>query len=472
MGSSMVQQGFRASAPSSEPRRDSSRQLRARDLAIAFLRGQDLPGRRSADGHPVGIQATVATGGGLVDGMDLYAVMDAMVAGPSASDDAFGDDPNREAWREIISMVERKLGFPLEPELFSNMLFVAHLGGERHPDLRAINQVLLETFRDREADGLYHFFASLQFACDIDCTGMAARARIVSGDIDPATEAGASSLRRITSAILRSAAVANVPREKNLTHGKENGPLVQHVFKVYLDDHRTQGPECDRGLKINPVVVSNALYPVLVELKRGLRAPDEIIALREFVEGSAEPRTGEASVAEIVSANVCYATGYLVSGEWREGCRYYPSPDAFLCFFSENLREFPELFEAFGATQAMKTAIHERRVAARSEPATDPTASLNTAFRAIAALNLGIDASPELEQLVARQDPSGAWTDPDCMYSFGSNTSIPVHFRSNLLTTAFAIRALTLDGRPWTTQAAASPTWANPIIERVLHSVL
>lgn len=447
-----------------------SRYVRSRERALAFILSRGIRDKRTADGVAIGIQATIATGGGPLDGLELDTLLDAMVADDrSNASEVFADDPMRDSWRAILSMMEEKLGFPLEPELFSNMLFAAHLGRERGSEVAELAKHLVATFRDREADGLYHFFASMRFACDVDCTAMAARARLATRDIDLSTPAGAAALRRITSAILRSAAVCDVPAEQNLTHGKMNGPLQRHVFKVYLDDHAVQGPECDRGLKNNPVVTANALYPALFELKCGLRDPDESVRLKEFVEGSGVPRTGEARVVDIVSANVCYASRYLLSGEWRRGCRYYPSPDAFLCFYGENVREFPQLFGAFHATRALRDAIEERRRAEKSEPATDPEASLNAAFRAIAATSIGMDASPELDWLVDRQSDSGEWTGPDCIYSFGSSTAIPIHFRSNVLTTGFAARALAMDGAPWVEPESAD--WACPIIERVVREI-
>ena len=423
-------------------RSDSGRDADARTKAIDFIVNRELATRRSADGALVGIQAILARADEPEVVLDLDLFLDAMVVDPEAHDSAFSSDPAREGWRAIANMASEKLGFPLEPELFSNMLFVAHLGRDPDPRIRELCLNLLSTFRDRHVGGLYHFFASLKFACDVDCTAMAARARLASGDIDPATSMGAKELRTITSAILRSAAVRDVESDANMTHGKSNGALSKNVFKVYLDDHLAQPPGCDRGLKINPVVVSNALGPVLLEIKLGLRRLDEVVDLLEYVEGVAEPRTGRATVLEIVAANIAYANAFLFSGEWRDGCRYYPSPDAFLCSYSENLRDYPELFGAFDAVSALREAIEIRRNDAFVDRATDPSSSLNVALRSIAAANANIDASLELDMLAARQDGSGAWSDIDCLYAFGGNTAIPVHFRSPVLTTAFAIRAL------------------------------
>ncbi|NUO52138.1 MAG: hypothetical protein HOV80_25070 [Polyangiaceae bacterium] len=430
---------------------------------------QRLAQRTTRDGRCVGIQATLATGsdGG---GLDLYAVLDGMVGHETTDQEAlFADDPARELWATLGKMIEQKLGFPLEPELFSNMLFVAALGRVADEAVRKQVASLLDTFRDTDVRGLYHFFLSLRFAGDIDCTGVAARARLVSGDIDPGTAAGRAALREVTTTILASAATRTVASSENSTHGKENGDLRRNVFKVYLDDHDRQGPECDRGLKNNPVVTANALFAPLLELKLGLRSPDEVIELKEYVEGEDTPRTASATVAEILTANVLYAIGYLLSGDWRRGCRYYASPDAFLCFLSESIREFPELFDEFGASEAIRAAIEERRHTEGGDVAENPMTSLNVAWRAIAAANVGLDATPELDRLVARQHEDGSWHDPDSLYTFGSNTSITMHFRSTVVTAGFAIRALSQPAERLT--QISSSAWARPLIDGVATAV-
>ncbi len=256
LGDKMAQHAFRLSTTSEETSSRSLRRAAARARAIAFLKDQNLSTRRTADGVPVGIQATIATGQRPVtetgerkrpsdlasgehsidalvppEGLDLYTLLDAMVAHPDTDPNTiFGSDPMRAGFLEIISLVEKKLGFPLEPELFSNMLVGASLGGDTNPDVRSLCHFLLSTFRDLQADGLYHFFVSMQFACDVDCTAMAARARLATGDVDLTTRDGAFELRRITDAILRSASVCDVESWANLTHGKENGSLPGSTF--------------------------------------------------------------------------------------------------------------------------------------------------------------------------------------------------------------------------------------------------
>ena len=345
------------------------------------------------------------------------------------------------------------------------MLFVATLGACGDARLEALCLKLLLTFRDTDADGLYHFFRSLKFACDLDCTGVAARACLVTGDLKLMEPAGVARLRRTASRIYRSAATRSVSAAQNASHGKENGALCKHVFKVYPDDHDVQGPECDRGLKNNPVVVVNALYPVLLELKLGQRALSERVSLCEYVEGQTEPRTAEATVAEVLLANLRYVLQHLTSGDYRDGCRYYASPDIFLCFFSELVRDFPELFEPLGVQKRVGRAIEARRSVRSQDMAHNPFTSLNAALRAVAAANVGVDRSFELELLLRSQGEDGAWNELDSLYTFGSARQI--HFRSPLLTTGFALRAF-LPRPKEPLVPAFRADWAKPLA-RELH---
>ena len=405
-----------------------------------------------ASGHGWGIQANLAAGPGPHEQLDLQQFF----AAPSGA---------QQAGHALAEWAEKKLGFPLEPELFSNMLFVATLGACGDARLEALCQALLLTFRDTDADGLYHFFRSLKFACDLDCTGVAARACLVTGDLKLVEPAGVARLKRTASRIYRSAATRNVSAEQNASHGKDNGALFKNVFKVYPDDHDVQGAECDRGLKNNPVVVVNALYPVLLELKLGQRTLTERVSLCEYVEGQTEPRTAEATVHEVLLANLRYVLQHLISGDYREGCRYYASPDIFLCFFSELIRDFPELFEPLGVHKRVGRAIEGRRGVRSQDMAMNPFTSLNAALRAVAAANVGVDRSFELELLLRSQGDDGAWNELDSLYTFGSARQI--HFRSPLLTTGFALRAF-LPRPKEPLVPAFRGDWAQPLV-RELH---
>lgn len=409
--------------------------------ALDFLVGERLGERRAADGRIVGIQATLATNASGDGALDLYQIIDGLVGDPARAEDVFAADPLRDMWQRIADEVQAKLGFPLEPELFSNMVVVALLGGAAEPQLKPLLTSLLGTFRHSDMRGLYHFFTSLRFAGDTDCTGMAARARLAMGELDPATERGAQDLARICDRLLGSAAVDHLSAEENATYGKDNGALQRHVFKVYLDDHELQGAALDRGLKNNPVVAVNALFPLLVELTLGLRDPHARVVLKEFPGPGAPAREGSATVVEIVARNLAYVVGHLFSGAWRDGCRYYGSPDSYLCFFSDLVREFPEIDELFGVNVWLRAAIVERRSATTTGIA-DPKMALNLALRAIAADNLELDASVERDGLLALQARDGGFHDFSPLYAFGTSHGPRVHFGSVAQTTALALRAL------------------------------
>jgi hypothetical protein len=435
----------------------------ARERAIAFLVSRGIEQRRAADGRTVGIQSTISTS---VDGrhaIDLCKIVDGMVAESQRSAALAANDASHVPWQVIADEVQARLGFPLEPELFSNMLFVAYAGVVDHSAVRSIAKALLSTFVRSDVRGLYHFFTSLRFACDIDCTAVAAKARLLIGELDPATKPGAAQLRTINDRILRSAAVSDVAGGSNVSHGKDNGSLRRGVFKVYLDDHEVQGAEFDRGLKNNPVVSSHALFPVLAELSWGLRSLDETVSLKEYPSGAAAPRTGETSVGKIVAANLRYVKSHLVTGEWRDGCRYYRSPDAFLCACSQLAAEFVELSELLGLDSALSDAIDERRSSTGTGIA-DPRGALNLALRAIAADNVGIDRTPELDQLIALQEENGGWSQFAPLFCFGSDNAPRLYFGSSMQTTAFAVRALAPasprvryrgEAKPWSAIAEA-----------------
>ncbi|HXS16473.1 MAG TPA: hypothetical protein VN764_04775, partial [Polyangiaceae bacterium] len=402
----------------------------ARQRATRYILNSRLDERRSADGRLVGVQSRIALGPRGKDGLDLTVILDGLLTSPEQAEHVFAQDPLRVLWQKVAEEIQNRLGFPLEPELFSNMLLVAFLGKTQDAGLSALNRTLLSSFAHSDVRGLYHFFTSLRFACDVDCTGMAARARLLTGDIDPKSELGKKELRQITQRILGSAAVVDVSSQHNESHGKQNGVLRRLVFKVYLDDHELQGAALDRGLKNNPVVVINGLLPVLAEISWGLRSLDEVIPLKEYPAPDAAARTGEATVREIIAANLSYVMGYFLSGEFRSGCRYYESPDAFLCFFSDLLVHFPAIHELFDVREALCTAIEERREVKPNGEVDDPEAPLNLALRAIAASNTGIDPSHEWALLVAAQDPDGGFSRYSPLFALGTKHGHNLYFGS------------------------------------------
>src|SRR5688572_743408 len=199
----------------------------ARDRALSFILEQRADASKSADGRALGIQAKLSRS---LDGENAIALEEFV---PGVALDATAaprpDDPLNGVWLGIVSKVCEMLGFPLEPELFSNMLVVAQLSRVDHPTATRLADDLTTLYRDTSVDGLYHFFSSLRFACDIDCTAVGVRSRLAVGDLRFDDAASRAALRRSTHRILGSAAVADVPREANRSHGKENGPLQRLV---------------------------------------------------------------------------------------------------------------------------------------------------------------------------------------------------------------------------------------------------
>jgi len=196
------------------------------------------------------------------------------------------------------------------------------------------------------------------------------------------------------------------------------------------------------------VVVVNALYPLLAEVAAGRRSLMEEVPLAEFVDGQARPRTGVSTVAQIIAANLDYCARYLKSGEFLRGSRYYPSPDTFLCFYSDLVARFgARQAEADGLGAALRAAIEGRRLQAPRPSA------LETALRAIAARSVGLDPTPECSRLIETQAPDGAWAPFEGLYTLAKG-SAKLYFGSRVLTALFAVRALS--------GASTLPRWRSP----------
>lgn len=401
------------------PARDA-RQSAAR--AVAWLSSRGLANQR-LDGLPIGLQTSLVLGDDPRTSVDLIDVL-------RGRRDGFHG--------KVATLFEDHLGFPPAPERFSSMLLASALARSSSRDMRVLARQQARTFHDTDIDGLHGFFATSAFAGDIDCTATAARALLLTGAMDLGTEEGRYSLRRLTSTILGSAATDDIEADANTAQGKSNGRLRQHVLKVYLDDHVRHGPERDRGLKNNPAVVANALHPVLLAMAAGIHDPTDVVPLKEFHEGV--ERRGSATVQEIVDASIAYATKHLMSGAFLDGCRYYRSPDAFLMWFAELLHDFPSASPEPNLIGPMGDAIERRRGVVSNDPALHPWSSLNCAFRAISAQCLGLDPRPEIEHILAQQDDDGGWSDHDVLYGFGSSNAAT--FRSNVLTTAYCLKAI------------------------------
>lgn len=402
----------------------------ARRRAVADLLASRVLDRRAADGQRLGIQSQLSleSDGGIA--LDLAAIADGLTVDEDPRV-TFAGDPNRDDLLEMVRGVERRLGFPIEPEFFSNMIFVAYLGHLADPELQSLAKGMLETYRRRSMFGLYGFFASMRFACDIDCTGVAMWSQLVQGAVDPRRDDDAGTLAATTARILKSAAVQDVAAAANESRGRSNGALRRDVFKVYLDDHEVQGALLDRGLKQDAVTVCHGLQPVLAEIAAGRRALDEPIDLLEFESPHGSPRRRQSTVGSIVRANLAYLSDHLKS-EWRDGTRYYPLPEALLCAASELCMAFPGLFGIRGITSAVEKALAEQRMV--------PAPSvLALALRVITAHNLDLDATVDIDALLHAEGEGFGRFAP--YYRMPSARRV-VYFGSPEQTLAFVIRAL------------------------------
>jgi|GEM_PF-1578554 len=401
-----------------------------RRRAVADLLARRVLDRRAADGQRLGLQSQVSLESDGTIALDLASIADGLTVDEDPKV-TFAADPNRDDLLEMVRGVERRLGFPIEPEFFSNMIFVAYLGHLADPELRSLAQGLLETYRRRSMFGLYGFFASMRFACDIDCTGVAMWSQLALGTLDPRRDSDAGTLAATTARILKSAAVQDVAAAANESKGRSNGALHRDVFKVYLDDHEIQGALLDRGLKQDAVTVCHALQPVLAEIAAGRRTLDEPIELLEFDSPHGSPRRRQSDVGSIVRANLAYVAEHLQS-RWRDGTRYYPLPEAVLCAASELCSAFPGLLGAHGVRSAVETALLEQRTVQAPNV-------LALALRAITADNLEIDATPDLEALLSCEGEGFGRFAP--YYRMPSAKRV-VYFGSPDQTLAFVIRAL------------------------------
>lgn len=411
---------------------ESRRYREALKKAIDCLLKHRLLERHTEDGLRVGVQANIST---QEDGSNAHNLSHIQRVAKASSGEAANKTGQTALWQKILADIQRRLGFSIEPEFFSNMLFASYLGHLPNHAIRDLAEGLCETYRDRALFGLYGFFATMRFAADIDCTGVAMRSRIVLGEVDPETESGAEILRATTSQILKSASVAQVSARENCNHGKENGALELNVFKVYLDNHEIQGALLDRGLKQDAAVVNHGLYAVLFEVAHGLRDLDEEIRLLEYVAGCDLPRQRCDTVGNIIKANINFLRAQFETGVWLSGTRYYSMPDALLCFTSELCTSFSDFFEAIEMTPLLQNSLAQLR--AKSN---DPNA-LELSLRVISAQNLGLDSETELEGLLQLQDEAGGFSQFCPLYKMPTPKN-PVYFGSAEQTLSFAIRAL------------------------------
>ncbi len=280
----------------------------------------------------------------------------------------------------------------------------------------------------------YHFFAEPDAICaDIDCTGVALVGLHRAGALS------ADELRRGAEELLASAAAESLTAAENYTHGKQNGPLIEGVFKVYWDDAMQPGTS-KRGRKHDPTCVANALHAVLLAAQHTDIDLDTVSDIHEIrADGSQLRRRFRRS--QLVARNIEYLLNCLDHSAYAIGTRYYPSPDAFLCFASMLVRDFPDDTAILRAPllEALSVRWHARPT--RAEDPGTPETPINLAMRIIAAQNLGVrEAAIHREKvaLMQMQRPSGAWP----AAAFFKLGSMDYYFGSEAMTTLFALRAL------------------------------
>src|SRR6478752_9579717 len=111
----------------------------ATERAVGFLLSQRFEERSCSDGRRVGIQSAMALSPSGEGALELYDLADGRVVETiRPPGEAAPSEPLRDRWQRIAGQVQEQLGFPLEPELFSNMLFVAYAGTLDHPYVQRV----------------------------------------------------------------------------------------------------------------------------------------------------------------------------------------------------------------------------------------------------------------------------------------------------------------------------------------------
>lgn len=318
------------------------------------------------------------------------------------------------------------------PECFTSMLALKMLGPLLGPEAESL--VAWVADKRLPAAPRYHFFADAgAIAADTDCTGVALSGLYRVGAISREL------LRAGAEEILRSAAAEDVGEEDNLSHGKHNGQLIAGVFKVYWEDG-AQGEAELRGRKHDPTCVANALHAVLLAVRHaGLRL-DGTVQVHELLEDG-DTMSRKLGRHEIVSRNIAYLIDCLERDSFAVGTRYYPSPDALLCFASELVRDFPEETASLRAPLLEALRMRWHAAPGRENDAACPRTAINLSMRLIAAQNLGLRESvlrTEIRALRRMQEPSGTWP-AGALFKLGR---MRCYFGSESMSTLFALRAL------------------------------
>ncbi len=312
----------------------------------------------------------------------------------------------------ILRKLGVDIGFDASSECFSSMLAAKLLPPGCRAAGLALGEAVTPHFKDMHWQLRYRMFRTPGiFAADTDCSSVALAALYQSGELSGAA------LVRGALELLKSAASETLSTAQNIDPetGSSNGPLHAGVVMTYWEDDAEPGVK-PRGRKHDPAVACNALFALKLAAREGLADP-----------------------AGVIHHTLKYVERHLSSGEYRNGTRYYPSPDVFLCYVGQLCSLFGDCREQLGP--ALLAALRDRnRCAPRPGRPDDPDTALNLAQRILTANLLGAELGQagQKERLIELQEPSGAWG-PSPLFSMGKRA---VYFGSAALTTVFALAAL------------------------------
>ncbi|MFJ9406579.1 hypothetical protein [Streptomyces sp. NPDC101393] len=281
------------------------------------------------------------------------------------------------------------IGFDPGAEGFSAMWALALLPPADQESHELIAILARQVERCRRGDRYRFFPSSTAFACDTDCTAVAAVALHRHGLLPRA---------RLTAAA------------REVLHAGANG-VGPHpgVVTVYWDDH-AEAQALPRKRRHDAVACANVLHLL------GLAQQDT------HLEGLH------------AAATLRYVGDHLTSGRYLLGSRYYPAPAAFLHAASRLCTG------ETAVASVLRAPLHDAVLQHLAVQPSPPTNALDLALLILAAENLGIAAGQRERRtlLAGAQRPDGSW--PACPYfRMGRFT---LYFGSPHLTTLFALSAL------------------------------
>jgi hypothetical protein len=382
------------------------------------------------------------------------------------------DQRLRKFWsQEVIPLLQNKLGCTLARENFTEMLALKFLRSNvliiPNLDITGLRQYWIQNVLDKSLLNRecwrFLFFNTKNFAADTDCTGVA-----LAGLYD-ANGISDDELIKGVRELLSSATVKNLSVDANEVQKKENqGSLLENVFKTYFEDRKfveyqksgnfyKHSGAAFHGCKHDPVVVVNAMLPILKALQTQKLHLDEAVQLNEYAEqrNSAVQqfpeylsRRNQVTVGDIIDANWRYIANHLSQVE--TGTRYYPYSETFLCFLSELFWAFPR-----ETTEAINNETFRAKIVNSLETVSHPQSPLQRSPLRLAQLIIAADnyntsafivnkirseAIQNAKELVLNSMKSdGSWAAAP-LFTLGTNKKI--YFGSAAISTIFAIRAL------------------------------